>query len=440
MSNTKQTRLINSLKDYDSHPHWSPNDTNFTKNMQLPIHRWFRFPAGFSADWVKNIIKWHQEQVNPKDMDSYSVLDPFAGSGTSVLAAESIGVKSFGIEAHPFLSKIGKIKLMWDTNPQKFYAFSMKVLESAKNEHWPLLEYTELITRMYHHDVLVHLNSLRSAWEKYNDDSPESKLTWLAITSILRCTSHAGTAPWQYVLPNKQKKNQTPPYLAFECQIIMMVEDITQFSKQAKKSGTIYEADSRYTNKIPDKSISLIVTSPPYANNFDYADATRLEMTFWGEISGWKDLKNLVRQNLVRSCSQHVSSQQSEMNNYLSTLEKTPISEEIQDVCNQLSEERLNHGGKKQYHVMIPAYFSDLFLVWKNLRKMSNDDVLAAFVIGDSAPYGVYVPVDKWLGELAVYAGFEEYSFEKIKERNVKWKMENRKHTVPLKEGVLWVR
>jgi putative transposase len=109
--NTKQIKLINSLKDYDSHPHWSPNDTNFTNNMQLPIHRWFRFPAGFSADWVKNTIKWHQEQKSLKDMDSYTVLDPFAGSGTSVLAAESIGVKSFGIEAHPSLYKIGKIKL-----------------------------------------------------------------------------------------------------------------------------------------------------------------------------------------------------------------------------------------------------------------------------------------------------------------------------------------
>jgi hypothetical protein len=59
------------------------------------------------------------------------------------------------------------------------------------------------------------------------------------------------------------------------------------------------------------------------------------------------------------------------------------------------------------------------------------------FVVGDSAPYGVYVPVERWLGELALAAGFHSYSFEKTRDRNVKWK--NRKHRVPLKEGRLWV-
>jgi hypothetical protein len=60
------------------------------------------------------------------------------------------------------------------------------------------------------------------------------------------------------------------------------------------------------------------------------------------------------------------------------------------------------------------------------------------FVIGDSAPYGVYVPVIEWFGKLALAAGFESWSFEKLRDRNIKWK--NRKHRVPLCEGHLWVR
>jgi len=59
------------------------------------------------------------------------------------------------------------------------------------------------------------------------------------------------------------------------------------------------------------------------------------------------------------------------------------------------------------------------------------------FVIGDSAPYGVYVPVMEWMGRLAASAGFRNYEFEKTRDRNVKWK--NRKHRVPLCEGRLWV-
>ena len=30
---------------------------SFVDNMKLPIHRWFRYSAGFSADWVSSVIQ-----------------------------------------------------------------------------------------------------------------------------------------------------------------------------------------------------------------------------------------------------------------------------------------------------------------------------------------------------------------------------------------------
>jgi hypothetical protein len=86
---------------------------------------------------------------------------------------------------------------------------------------------------------------------------------------------------------------------------------------------------------------------------------------------------------------------------------------------------------------MIVLYFLDLANVWRALRRVARDGCLTCFVIGDSAPYGIYVPVDRWLGELALAAGFKSYTFEKTRDRNIKWK--NRKHRVPLHEGRLWV-
>jgi hypothetical protein len=92
---------------------------------------------------------------------------------------------------------------------------------------------------------------------------------------------------------------------------------------------------------------------------------------------------------------------------------------------------------EKNYHLMIAAYFYDLARVFKALSKMTSPACKMCFVIGDSAPYGIYIPVDEWLGELAISAGFRSYRFEKLRDRNVKWR--NRKHTVPLKEGRLWI-
>ncbi len=197
--------------------------------------------------------------------------------------------------------------------------------------------------------------------------------------------------------------------------------------------------DSREVLKtLEDNSVDLIITSPPYANNFDYADATRLELSFWNEVQGWGDLQNKIRKYLIRSCTQHVSAEKAELTELLNDDDVSPILHELAPICEKLAQERMQHGGRKNYHLMVAAYFSDLAKVWKALRRVCKSGSLVCFVIGDSAPYGVYVPVDKWLGELALAAGFNQYSFEKTRDRNVKWK--NRKHKVPLKEGRLWVQ
>ena len=113
------------------------------------------------------------------------------------------------------------------------------------------------------------------------------------------------------------------------------------------------------------------------------------------------------------------------------------VKDEIWAVYNKLAEVRLTKGGKKNYHFMIAAYFNDLSKVLTSLRKVTKSGVKMCWVVGDSAPNGVYVPVDIWLGRIAQNVGFDSYRFEKLRDRNVKWK--NRKHTVPLHEGRLWI-
>jgi hypothetical protein len=205
-----------------------------------------------------------------------------------------------------------------------------------------------------------------------------------------------------------------------------------------RPDGNIFLDDARRLDTIPDDFVGLVITSPPYANNYDYGDATRLEMTFFGEISGWGEIHEKARKHLVRSCSQHASIEKLNLDILINELSGTTILEELFLVCESLRAERLNHGGKKDYHLMVAAYFSDMRRIWGALRRVCSEGSKACFVVGDSAPYGIYVPTDRWLGELALDAGFQEYGFEKVRDRNIKWK--NRKHRVPLKEGLLWVQ
>ena len=112
------------------------------------------------------------------------------------------------------------------------------------------------------------------------------------------------------------------------------------------EKGELLCGDARNFPQVQDRSVDLVITSPPYANNYDYADATRFEMSFWEEISSWGDLHESVRKYLIRSSSQHASKERLELNDLLSEEAIAPIATELAKVCNKLSEERLLHGGK----------------------------------------------------------------------------------------------
>ncbi len=408
--------------------------STFIDSMSLPIHRWFRYSAGFSASWVRSLIKKEKAKGNCR------VFDPFAGSGTVLLEGELCNVDSIGVEAHPFVARIAKAKLCWRESPDSFRDYALSILNEARqqNNEERNLDYPELIDRCFPPTSLLVLDSLKTVWENKADDSPLSELTWLALTSILRTCSPAGTAPWQYVLPKKTKAKIANPYDAFREKILSMSSDMAE--RQRYNNGpraVLYQEDARECSSVPDASVDLVITSPPYANNYDYADATRLEMSFWGDVRKWSDLGDTVRKYLIRSCTQHVSGMNKETYRILEAPLLRPIQPEITEICQQLEIEREKHGGKKTYHTMIAAYFSDMAKVWVSLRRITTEGASICFVIGDSAPYGIYVPVDRWLGELAVSAGFKAYKFEKTRDRNVKWK--NRKHRIPLHEGHLLI-
>jgi hypothetical protein len=407
----------------------SAKSSTFSDNMALPVHRWFRYSAGFSALWVKSAI------LSAQTTGTVRVLDPFAGSGTVLVEAEDANVPSIGVESHPFVARVARAKIHSGIGADSFRKYGLAMLKRAAKIKPDVEGYSVLIRKCYPDEALAHLDQLRQAWAEYPEDQL-SELGWLALAAVLRQCSPVGTANWQYVLPKKSKANASQPFTAFRAKIEQMCFDLEERPK-GSVIGTLIQGDARELFGVPDQWATLVITSPPYPNNFDYADATRLEMTFFGEIAGWGDLQDAVRKYLVRSCTQHVSPIVGDTDKILQSVELDPIRPEIAMVCARLEKERSSHGGKKNYHTMIAAYFLDMAKVWKQLRRVTARGARVCFVIGDSAPYGVYVPVDAWMGQLAVASGFRSSSFEKTRDRNVKWK--NRKHRVPLQEGRLWV-
>lgn len=398
--------------------------TTFSSNLSSPCHRWFRYSAGYSAEWCSRLIAEKNARV---------VFDPFVGSGTTLLAAQAVGARSLGVEAHPLIARIGRAKLLWSSSADLLEASAARVLAKVRRFERDQESTSALIRKIYSPESYCRLAALREA-VKYEDN----ELLWLALVSILRECSPAGTAQWQYVLPDRKKSKVKEPYAAFADRVGQFVFDMKSMHRTQPEATTaeLLQGDMRNMDSLPTDWADLVVTSPPYANNYDYADATRIEMSFLGETNNWSDLAG-IRKLLIHSCSQQMSGYDSN-----AVLRTDPCLEAIRDdlaaVHDELAKVRLTRAGRKAYHAMAVAYFADLGRIWHSVRKVVKKGGACCWVVGDSAPYGVHMPVEEWLGRLALQAGFSDYWFEQARVRNVKWK--NRKHRVPLQEGYLWVK
>lgn len=408
------------------------NKTTFVNNMKLPVHRWYRYSAGFSAEWAKSVIHDNYKK-------NLHVYDPFCGSGTVLIASDEMEVESIGVDPHPFVSKMTNAKIKWDTDYKNFESFALSIIEAAERNNDDALDnFPDLIKKSYSYENLLKLQKLNTALEEKKDSSAEYQLTWMALSSILRTTSGVGTAQWQYVLPNK-KKVAKDPFDEFKSKVFQIKNDMIKFQElYGKSKAKFFVSDARNAREVEEDWADLVITSPPYANNYDYADATRLELSFYREIGSWGELQDKVRKHLIVSNTQHISKIKNQTYEIVNNELLSPIHKELNEVVSKLEAERDRHRGKKNYHTMIASYFLDMAKFWIDLRRIVKKGGEVCLVIGDSAPYGIYVPVDKWLGELAVSYGFESFYFEKERDRNIKWK--NRTHTVPLKEGYLWVK
>ncbi|MGF1480283.1 MAG: DNA methyltransferase [Cyanophyceae cyanobacterium] len=230
-------------------PKKSGRSGTFVDNMKLPVHRWFRYSAGFSAEWVEEIVR-------KSGYESPVILDPFAGSGTVLIAADKLQAVSVGVEAHSFVARIAKAKTLWASSISEFEEKASEILDDAQSCVDFDTNCPDLVKRSFSPSSLLDLSKLKKAWQDCRDESHASELVWLSITAILRPSSSVNTAQWQYILPNKPKKNLISPFEAFCGQIEIMKSDMKFLQDQNLVShAEILCSDARYCHEVIDKKV-----------------------------------------------------------------------------------------------------------------------------------------------------------------------------------------
>lgn len=442
-----QMELFACRETYDSSQEVE-NWGTFKESLRAPVHRWFTYPAGFSYKAVAHSLERYE--VRKGDV----VYDPFMGSGTTNIVAKTKCMNSYGVEAHPFVFKIAKVKLNWDIKidlAEDFISsvnmrFSKKLREILTKGDFRLSNFfPELVMKCYPDNVLTDLLALRILLEKSDVVDDIKDFFFVVITALLRGVSSAATG-WPYIAPKKAKTTSLDKDVLTEFNKLAkrMLLDIQEIRNNAVKGyqktwHRIYNSDSRTTvGQIHSESVDHVFTSPPYLNNFDYSDRTRLELYFWGEAKNWKDISDNVRTKLMTSATTQISRNDSRYEMSEALKKDCPdVASFLSSAIEKLSTIRKTKGGKKSYDLMVTGYFNDIYEIVRDVYRVLKPNTKALFVLGDSAPYGVHIPTDKLIGELGVYIGFDRFQVEVIRKRGEKWKCNPQRHSVALRESVV---
>ncbi|MCA9497508.1 MAG: methyltransferase, partial [Nanoarchaeota archaeon] len=94
----------------------------------------------------------------------------------------------------------------------------------------------------------------------------------------------------------------------------------------------------------------------------------------------------------------------------------------------------------KSFDLLTLVYFKDMFYVLKEMKRVMKKNSLAFIIVGDSAPFGIHVPTDIYLGEISLELGFSSYTIQPIRERGTKWTSLKYRHNRKLREVILILR
>lgn len=399
-------------------------------NRQSPIHDWYRFTAGFSYKLVDKIIK--EENLTSSD----TIYESFAGCGTTLVSAQKNGIQAVGNEAQELLFDVIQAKLNWNINNTEVEAIIADIERKLVGANFKS-GYHELLQSLYSDKNLMHLYFIK---DYIQDLDAEIKLFLkLALTQTLHKVSiHPIAIP--YISRSKFLKNDLSGFEMFSKTVKKMLLDLDGY-KNLEKTTDIFLHDSRKINtNILDDSCSICITSPPYLNNLDYGEVSKVCSHFYGITDNWNDITEKVRKNLVTGATTHYKESDFVLDEWKKNqfyIENKKILDTLMPDIFKIKEISKGRKGKKSFDILALYYFEDMYNVLLEMRRVLRQGSKAYLVLGDSAPYGVFIDTTQLLGQIALNAGFNNFKIVKIRERGTKWTTLKNRHSLKLSENIL---
>lgn len=377
----------------------------FDSNLDRPRHRWYTFKEGFSGELVR-------EALASCGGSGLNVLDPFAGSGTTLVEAASQGHAVTGIEVNPFLAftAITKCKSP-QLDPSALEHVLAAVVRHGRYERPSSLEgystfceTAEATKWLFNRSVLRGFAGLDGAITERGGDFAGPLRLALFSSLMENCNARRDGKCLRYRRGWETRGTSSQELLAsFRGRVAHVLADL-EATKIDESRVQLLEGDARKRlQDLPSESFDLVVTSPPYLNSFDYSDVYRPELFVGGFVKSNAELMK-IRLRTVRS---HVQANWA--------LESVVVSGMIPPIVRSLREAP----GKlwsRRLPDMVQAYFADMAVVLKECARAVRPGGQAWLVVSTSAYAGVHIPVDLILADCATQSGWTLRSVNVLRE------------------------
>lgn len=393
--------------------------TNSTTRSHA-VHRWFNFIAGFSPEFVQACVEtW----VGAPSIRT-RLLDPFSGCGTAPLAARLLGLSAVAYEPHPFFATISEAKAnspsYWPDLPSIHAALAQGITRRDSHSIDVSESASAFLGKMFRENDLIALYSARRELDERGFGA--HPLAILILSRILDYCCFAAT-DGVYKAPTSSKRALTPSE-ALDKVFGTLADD----QGEAQREGgpvRIYDQTSEFMESLDDDSIDLVVTSPPYLNNFDFAEMTRMYLYFWNIASSWDEITNCVRSRLIVNTTTALKGHKKSQQAYRGTLPERVRS--AADVAvESLSKRRNARAGKKEYNYLVYPYLSQMQQVLRETRRVLKLGATFHMMVSDSALYGIHIPAPQWLALIMTECGFIDVQCEIVRSRGHRWILDKR--------------
>ena len=392
----------------------------FRSNDGLPVHRWWPYVQGYSAEFVRGVLA-----ANGVARGS-TVLDPFAGSGTTLVEARRAGAYAVGAELLAPAVLAARVKTRLELDPRRFEREAERVLAAAARRSAGPLPFLRETRRQFFPAALRDLTRLRDALPAEGNDADDA--VRLAFGRVLIPSSRLHRSP---CLGYDRRARSTGPsvFERFRTAVAEMAADLVAFRGERARLGPPASVERRDAREghWPRESVDLAVTSPPYVNGMDYVMNYKVDLAWLGYASSYADLAALRRTEVA--CD---NLPRAETAAYLRTTElPDPWLDEL---LPRLKENVRRKGTYRRddMHGIVHRYFADLLPVLDGVRRALKPGGRLVVVVGDSLLAGTYVPGDLILARLAASRGFSIVSVEVARSRR-----SGQRRTFELRESVV---